>query len=111
MKLHSLKRLLSLLLVFAMLAGYMLLPAGAAAPNGKVTFTKVDNSSVSASLLTAAPEAEEEAPAYAATDVVRVSIMLKDRSTIEAGFSPDAIAANSAAMAYRAKLQDRKSVV
>ena len=111
MKLHSLKRLLSLLLVFAMLAGYMLLPAGAAAPNGKVTFTKVDNSSVSASLLTAAPEAEEEAPAYAATDVVRVSIMLKDRSTIEAGFSPDAIAANSAAMAYRAKLQDQQATV
>ena len=85
MKMQVTKRLLSLLLAVALLAGFAV-PLRAAGGDD-VAFTKVDNGTVSASLL---PEPVEDAagePQYADTDVVRVSIMLEKASTLEAGFS------------------------
>ena len=68
------RRLLAFAVVVAMLAA-MALPA-LAAPNN-VTFTKVDNSSVSAKLPgREAANVAEDKNAYAADEVVRVSIFL-----------------------------------
>ena len=109
---QTMKRMLCLLMVAALLAGFML-PAAAEteATGGQVTFTQVDNSSVSASLLPEEAEIEEEAPAYADTDMVRVSIVLEEKSTVEMGWSVDDIARNTEALAYRAALQDKQDSV
>ena len=51
-------------------------PVGAAGGGeSQVSFTQVDNSAVSASLLTEAVENATGEPSYAATDLVRVSIL------------------------------------
>ncbi|MGM9641023.1 MAG: S8 family serine peptidase, partial [Faecousia sp.] len=110
MKKHLSARLLSWLLVFAMLAGFAV-PVNAAGQNAKVTFTQVDNSAVSASLLNKADENAADTQTYADTDVVRVSIILKEQPTIGAGFSVQGIAQNAEAMRYREKLQDRQAAV
>lgn len=102
---HLSTRLLSYLLAFAMLLS-VAVPVGAAGsrePN--VSFTQVDNSAVSASLLQEAPECAISTPGYRDTDTVRVSIVLEKASTLEAGYSTQSIADNAAAMAYRAGLQ------
>ena len=110
MKKHLSARLLSWLLVFAMLAGFAV-PVNAAGQNAKVTFTQVDNSAVSASLLNKADENTADTQTYADTDVVRVTIVLKEQPTIGAGFSVQGIAQNAEAMRYREKLQDRQAAV
>lgn len=51
------------------------------------------------------PAFEEAAPMYAPDEIVRVSIVLDQPSTIESGFSTIEIAENPQAMAYRANLQ------
>lgn len=77
-------RLLSLLLVLALLWGFAA-PASAAgaAHRDGVSFTQVDNSAVSASLLEQEAEEKQEL-GHASTDLVRVSIVLKKKSTLEA---------------------------
>ena len=47
------------------------------------------------------PEIPEEEPPYAYHDVVRVSILLEEKSTIAAGYEIAGIGTNSEAMAYR----------
>ncbi len=98
-KLHLPSRMLSLLLAFALLLGFAT-PIRAADESIGVSFQEVDNSMVSGSLLC---EAEEEptVPAYSDTDMVRVSIFLNKKSTLEAGYSTTNIAQNTAAMSYR----------
>lgn len=82
------------------------------AENGSsVDFTKVSNKSVSADIGRKTFGEKEQKPAYAANDVVRVSIFLKDKSTIEAGFEVKDIAKNYAAMSYRDDLQRKQDVV
>lgn len=98
------KRVLSIVLVLSLLAAYAV-PVSATG-NGKVTFEKVDNSAVSGSLLTEQEDLETNEPDYADTDMVRVSIVLEDESTIDAGYPTKGIAANSAATAYREKLEE-----
>ena len=110
MKTQLLPRLLSLLLVIALLTGFAV-PVSAAGANGKVTFTQVDNDNVSATLLTEFVENETNAPEYADTDEVRVSIVLEERSTVEAGYSTHNIAKNTEAMAYRVALRERQETV
>ena len=98
------KRILSLVLAFSMLVAYAV-PANASS-TGKVSFEKVDNSEVSASLpIHKVEENEAEEPGYADTDMVRVSIVLDKESTIAAGFSVKDIAENSTAMSYRSELK------
>lgn len=88
-KMHVQSRLLSLLLVLALLWGFAA-PASAAgaAHRDGVSFTQVDNSAVSASLLEQEAEEKQE-PGHASTDLVRVSIVLKKKSTLEAGFQAE----------------------
>ena len=109
-----LKRFLAMMLIFAIMTGYVLpgfaMESGHAAPS-YVTFTQVDNSNVSASLT---PNGRAELVGdtqYADTDVVRVSIVLKKASTIDAGFSTMNIAGNQAAIAYREGLPNANPVL
>lgn len=104
------KRILPLLLVATLLFGFAV-PVQAAHSHDRVTVEQVDNSSVTASLLTAIPENESPMQPYADTDVVRVSIVLEERSTIGVGFSTQNIAQNAEAMAYRADLQDQQGAI
>ena len=105
------KRLLSVILVVAMLSAYAV-PANAADDTPTVSFKQVDNSAVSAKLPLRDPvKPLEEENVYADTDVVRVSIVLEKPGTIEAGFSPIRIAGNNAAMAYRDKLENEQQSV
>lgn len=103
-------RMLSLLLavtVLLSLAG----PAGATGAHDMLSYEKVDNSAVSASLLHLAEEETGETSPYADTDLVRVSIVLEKASTLEAGFSTLDIAHNTAAMNYRRGLQAEQSAM
>ena len=110
-------RLLSLLLIAAMCVG-LVLPAGAVGQSDtqSLAYEQVDNSAVSAmpAGLTAAPE-QEEAPEYAANDLVRVSIVLKDQSTLEmaseAGISPASISGNANAASYRKELEQKQETM
>ena len=82
-----LNRLLSVMLVVALLCG-LAVPAAAAGNQNRVNFTKVDNSAVSAQLSNQEELKEtEEKSLYADTDTVRVSIVLEDASTIAAGYA------------------------
>ena len=116
MKGKSIKRLLSIVMAFAMLIAFAG-PASAAEPSEEttpVTIEKADNSAVSNPLSDdrKVPEETSEAePIYADTDMVRVSIILEDPSTIEAGYSTADIAANRSAMAYRAELESEQQSV
>ncbi|MBE6945571.1 MAG: hypothetical protein E7459_05735, partial [Ruminococcaceae bacterium] len=110
MKKHLPQRLLSLLLVFAMLVGFVVpvqaahdhdhtVIETAASEGNALGFNKLE-SNASLELLHQAEETEEESP-YADTEMVRVSIVLDKESTIESGFSTENIAANPEAMSYR----------
>ena len=110
------KRFLSMLLIVAMLAGNVL--PGMAIGNHRdetgssnVSFTKVDNGEVSASLQPAGrTEATEEA-LYADTDMVRVSIIMEKAATMQAGFDTMEIASNAAAVAYRDSLKAEQTAL
>jgi lactocepin len=104
MKKHLNTRMLSLVLAICMVLS--LAAPVAAAPAGKVTYTKVSNNAVSADLLTKVGIDDLEMDTHVDTDMVRVSIFLEEDSTIGAGFSTESIAANSEAMAYRAELKN-----
>ena len=110
MKKNTFKRLLSVILTVAMMAT-MAMPA-MAAESDEVSFTKVDNNSVTAQIPGREPveRPQEEAP-YDDQDVVRVSIFLEKAGTIDAGFDPADIALNSAAMSYRANLNQDQQIV
>ena len=110
------KRFLSLLLVLAMIAGNVL--PGMALEIGEdetgktnVSFTRVDNDRVSASLRPNGRTENTVEAEYAATDVVRVSIILEKASTIKAGFSATDIAVNQAAVTYRENLKKDQTTV
>lgn len=109
----SLRRLLSGILAAAVAVNGLIVATPADnADDGSLSLKKVSNSSVSATL----PDREvfeetKEASIYADTDVVRVSIVLKDKSTIEAGYEVKDIANNQAAMDYRAGLQRKQEDV
>ena len=53
----------------------------------------------------------EDASPYQATDVVRVSILLDGKSTLEAGYSTLGIAENASAMSYRRNLARRQEAM
>lgn len=105
------KRLISLLLVIMLLCS-LTLPV--LADNGNegsgLTWEKVDNDSVATNLMNQADDDSDE-PEYADTDVVRVSIVLAQQSTIAAGYSTAQIASNASAMSYRAQLKAQQDAV
>ena len=106
---HHTRKLLSMVLAICMLLS--LAAPAAAVPAGKVTFEKVDNSAVTADLLTKTDDDLNTMETYMDNEVVRVSIFLEDKSTIMAGFSTDSIAANEQAMAYRASLKEQQTEI
>ena len=107
---QAMKRTVSLLLILALLAGFAV-PIGAAGADDQLRLTQVDNNSVSASMLAQVKEPDDNTPDYADSDIVRVSIFLEKRPTLQAGFSVQNIARNAEAMAYRARLQTEQESV
>ena len=113
MKKHLSKRLTALLLALVLCLG-LTVPVGATESSGgtNVRFEQVDNSVVSGSLRNNRVVQEQaETPLYRDTDMVRVSIILSGKSTIEKGFATLNIAENSQAMAYRDRLQAQQDTV
>ncbi len=111
-KLHLLSRVLSSVLVIAMLFSFAL-PVNAANqtsaenPNYKVSIEKVDDSEVSVTSIGDLKAEETEAPSeYADDEIVRASIVFEEPSTIDAGYSTEDIAENFSAMSYRQDLHD-----
>lgn len=108
------KRALSVLLALV-LSLSLVTPTWAAAKtpssgtgNG-LTWEKIDNRSTDLRLdKNNAEKVAQDTPEYADTDVVRVSIVLKDASTLAKGYSSEDIATNSAAMKYRQKLETKQ---
>ena len=100
MKNHLLKRVLSMILVVAMLAGFYV-PGAQAASTG---FSwKESDQKVSFDLTDREAETHVEQP-YDVTDIVRVSIVLEKASTMQAGFRSRLVAQNDQAMAYNRQL-------
>lgn len=113
MKNDRITRLLSWLLVFA-LCFSLATPVGAVNADGsrKLKFEKVETDVNDASLQQGREVAVQQgAEAHAPTDIVRVSIVLEEKSTIQAGYSTLGIAQNASAMAYNDKLQARQETV
>ena len=97
-------RVLSLLLVVALLTG-LAAPVQAVSPRSDITVTQVDNSAVSVNPLQRVDEELNTMDGHIDTDVVRVSIVMEKASTIRAGFSTLGIADNRSAMSYRDSLK------
>ena len=75
-----------------------------------LSWEKVDRA-VSADLADRLVQNETEEPTHRDTDIVRVSIVLEEKPTIQAGYSTMAIAQNHKAMAYQERLQAKQQVV
>lgn len=114
MRKHQSKRLISLLLALVLCLGLAVPVSAADTGSSGVQIEKVDNSAVSVSTLDDSKQAnldEEETPLYQDTDMVRVSIVLEGKSTLEKGFSTQSIAENSKALVYRDGLQAQQETV
>ncbi len=105
MKKHLSSRLLSLLLALSLLASFAV-PVQAAG----LSWNAVDRA-VSADLTGRLVQGEVQETAYRDTDLVRVSIVLEEKPTVQAGYSTMNIARNDGAMAYRENLQVRQQAV
>lgn len=108
------KRFLPLLLVIAMvLSGSVTAYAEPATESSDpgVTFEQVDNDAVADPLKPVSPAALEAAPPHADDELVRVSIVLSDKATIDKGYSTKDIADNSKAMKYRADLKAKQDAL
>ena len=107
MKNHLFKRILSLLLVAALLAGYYV-PGIQAASTG-VSWKETDETvRPDMSGRKAETHVEED---YAPTDRVRVSIVLEDKPTVQAGFPTRNIGQNTQAMAYNRQLMAKQEAM
>lgn len=102
------KRVLSLVIVLTMLMAFVV--PTSAAETSKVSYEKVSEGSVPGNQREYELPKKEE-PNYADTDIVRVSIVLVNDSTIEKGYDTENIADNNAAMAYRGWLEGRQKAV
>ena len=105
------RRILAAVLTLTLLLG-LALPAGAVGKSDVIhpAFVQVEGSETDA-IFPGEAAAELEEPQYKDTDQVRVSIVLKEKSTVQAGFSTQAIAANPAAIQYRDKLETSQAAV
>ena len=107
MKQHLLKRILSVILVAALLAGYYV-PATEAASTD-IVWKESDRKGTLEPAGQKADSAEEEK--YKPEDMVRVSIVLEDKPTVQAGFSTMNIAGNGQAMAYKQQLRQKQDAL
>ena len=102
-------RLISMLLVFVLLAGFVF-PASAVAGNG-ISFNLIGNSAVSNPLRPQQNETTQSTMVYDDNEIVRVSIVLTQAPTLQAGFSTQGIANNAQAMNYRNQLRNDQLAV
>lgn len=104
-----LHRTLALLLTALLLVGAVMPQCAAVQANSSsngLAFTKTDGSDVELQKLLSGENTLEQAEQpYEPDEMVRVSIVLEQKSTIDAGFSTEAIASNQSAMAYRDALR------
>ena len=117
MKQKGFQKFISVLLALVLTLG-LALPAMAADGSGeqgsKLSFEQVsaDEYNVGLSRRDEVSTEETEEPLYEDTDIVRVSIVLEDASTLEKGFTADEIAAfSSDAMAYRQSLKGKQEAM
>ena len=114
MKKFLTKRILPLLLVLTMLLGFAA-PIGATQAQSTLQPLSIketdDATGVQDADLTPENEVNTDEPAYAPEDIVRVSIVLDGKSTLEKGFSTRSIAVNREAMAYRQALRETQTQV
>lgn len=83
-----------------------------AAADEKVSFEQVDNSTVKASAIQRDPFSKDTAAEnFKASDTVRVSIVLDDKSTLDAGYDSEDIASDTDAMNYRTRLKNNQKAV
>ena len=99
-------RMISLVLSAAILWGW-LTPVQAAGEEG-VRFRQTDNSAVSVALSEERQNAAPQQATHGDADLVRVSIVLEEKSTVEAGFATAGMAENPAAMTYREQLRRKQ---
>ena len=104
MKNHRFKRILSLILVAALLAGFYV--PGAQAASAGLSWKETDQA-LRLDLSHREVEKNDE-PIYQPGDVVRVSIVLEDLPTIQAGYGTRDIARNAAALAYGRSLKAKQ---
>lgn len=112
MKKRYLSRVLSLLLVLTMLAGF-LIPAGAAGTESGtqgLEFEKTENVGSEMLAETAEGEEKEDAATHTDSDVVRVSIVLDKAPAMELYGTAD-ITANTAVASYRNELKAQQNSV
>ena len=109
MKKNFKNRVISVLLVFAMLCSFVV-PATATNANG-VSWNPTDNSSVLDPLRPEQVERQQNTVTYADDEVVRVSIVLSQKPTLQAGFDTQGVASNAEAMNYRAGLRNQQAAV
>ena len=107
MKNHVFRRILSLLLVAALLAGFYV--PGAQAATTKLTWKETDRE-VTPHVMDREAETHVEEP-YQPSDIVRVSIILEEKSTLQAGYSTKNIARNSDAAAYSSNLKAKQDAL
>lgn len=99
-------RILSLLLVLSIFCGFAVPVDAQSAQSVSLDFQETDG--ISAVRVDAPVEEDIERPQYAPDEVVRVSIVLDQKSTLEAGFTTMGIAQNAAAMTYRDGIRDEQ---
>lgn len=109
MKKQLLSRILSLLMIVALLAGIALPANAVGSTSGNVRWKESDGEGIVDSQ-GRLPDAST-GTTHEATDIVRVSIVLNEKPTIQAGFATKDIAQNEAAMAYSAKLLDQQEAL
>lgn len=106
-------RILALLLAVTLLAS-LVIPAAAAGRNDltQLAVEQIDNDLVTAQLpgqQQTANAAQEET--HAASDMVRVSIVLEKKSTLEAGYTAQEATDSARAMNYRESLQAQQETL
>ena len=107
MKNHRFRRILSLILVAALLAGFYV-PGAQAASTG-LSWKETDREiKPDMSDRIAETQVEEK---YRPSDIVRVSIILEDKPTIQAGYSTRNIVGNAEAMAYSSQLKSKQDAL
>ena len=106
------KRVLSLFLAAALLLG-LAVPVSAVETDStsqRLSFRETEGHSATSNLLEPVQEPEDRIR-YSDTDRVRVSIVLEEKSTLDAGFSTLNIAENAQAMAYRQDLRRQQQTM
>ncbi len=109
MKKRLSSRILSLLLVLAILCGFAV-PVRAQ-QNNNVSLSFEKTTGPFAQTQQGPVEAKTEEPEYTPTDVVRVSIVMEKKATLKAGFSTQGVAQNAAALAYRQEIRDQQTAI